>query len=841
MIKLVFTGIKRRKHETKYVSIVTFATVLFLCGITLFQNISNNYVMQKNFNAYGNWIVSTVNKKLDHPYFKLESSCMVGTSLIDGETLVENQIVVGAAADNFDLIDGSKLYEGRMPKNENEIVMDTISLATLGYSYDLGQTISVYYRNAEGRITEKEYELVGTMKCFAQIWKVNQGYTLPNCFVSVKEFEKNYKQSSYITYFYQLNPEYSEISAKDFGNQFVDKDENNTTIFNSYVYENQLWGTSEIYWNVTFALMAISAMAISYLMIAYTGKRRNVFYKYRCIGASGSQVRRIILVECAYATVPEIVLGIGSSYIIVYGLCRLAGRFQGITDVYTFDGTLLVGQILATFGVVLLAALATQFSISDKRLAGNTEAVKPSKYKKLRKIARRTKKPEKTIFKRQNALRPIQNLASILFSIMVCAILVFCVNKILDSYESTRFVLRVQKDVEMETSVEHFFEVTDSNSDEKRGMTNYDMYTGADNRVMEQIKMCPGVDRVDCVIQDGLHYFTWDGMEESQLMKNLIEAQECGTPLEYGMEMVFYENLSDVKTQVEAWGSPQNIDWDKFIAGEQVILIVDAYDLETGEKIEETLQLGDQITIRNSFTDVSNVSVEIAMISDQKGQEQWAEFMTGSYKIIGSMALAEKIASSDGQELRYNKLWITYDQNASYESSDKQLARLAKDCGLNYSSQAELRRIYTQQLIQTFVFYGIVFLVIATIYIVIQRSFLVSKNKYWQARFILLKQIGMEDSQYFRLAFLEECRSYLWILVGLIPGFFVSAWSLYTLWGTPAGNEVTFMENIWYYMVNKIDHGIYIVVALLLYLAVVAGSAYVIRKCIQTNRREEGK
>lgn len=841
MIKLVFAGMKRRKHETKYVSFVTFAAVLFLCGITLFQNISNNYVMQKNLNAYGNWIVSTVNKQLEHPYFKLESNCMVGPSLIDGQTLVENQIVVGAAADNFDLIDGSNLYEGRMPENENEIVMDTISLAKLGYSYDLGQTISVHYQNAEGQAIPKEYELVGTTKCFAQIWKINRGCTLPNCFVSAEEFEKNYNINSYTTYFYQLNPEYSDISTKDFGYQFVDKDENNTTVFNSYVYDNQLWGTSEIYWNVTFALMAISAMAISYLMIAYTGKRRGIYYKYRCIGASESQVRRIILTECAYATVPEIVSGIGISYIIAYGLCRLVDSFQSVTDIYVFDGALFAGQIFATFGVVLLAVLATQFSISDKRLAGNAGAVKPSKYKKLRIIARRTKKPEKTIFKRQNALRPIQNLSSILFSIIVCAILVFCVNKILDSYESTQFVLRVQKDVEMETSVEHFFEVTDPNSDEKHGMSNYDMYTGADDRVMEQIRMCPGVETIDCVIQDGLHYFTWDGMEDSQLMKELIEAQECGTPLEYGMELVFYENLSDVKTQVEAWGGPQDLDWDKFIAGQQVILIVDAYDLETGEKIEDTLQLGDRITIKNSFTDVSNVSVEIAMLSEGQGQEQWAEFMTGSYKIIGSTALAEKIARSDSQELRYNKVWITYDQNASYESSDKQLARLARDHGFAYSSQAELRRLYTRQLIQTSVIYGIIFVMIATVYIVIQRSFLVSKNKYWQARFILLKQIGMEDSQYFMLAFLEECRSYLWILVGLIPGFFVSAWSLHTLWGDLAGSETTFMENIWYYMVNEIDHGIYIVVALLLYLAVVAGSAGVIRKCIQTNRREEGK
>ena len=38
MIKMVLKGMKRRRKEIRYVSIVTFVAVFFMAGIMLFQN-----------------------------------------------------------------------------------------------------------------------------------------------------------------------------------------------------------------------------------------------------------------------------------------------------------------------------------------------------------------------------------------------------------------------------------------------------------------------------------------------------------------------------------------------------------------------------------------------------------------------------------------------------------------------------------------------------------------------------------------------------------------------------------------------------------------------------------
>lgn len=814
-------------------SLVTFAAVLFLSAITLFQSVMSDYVFRNNLDTYGNWIVSSGGSQLNHPYFQVESSCTTGPNLVD-EQGKDTFLTIGKADRNFDLIGEANLYEGRMPEKENEIVMDTMSLSKLGYSYDLGQTISIYYLDAQETIKAKEYKLVGIMKYFAQIWKTAGGYSLPNCFVTEEEFAQ-YGIGGNTTYFYQLDPVYNEIDTAEFAEYFTKK--NSGVIYNSYVYENRLWGSAEIYKNVTIALMVISALAISYLMIAYTGKRRSIYYQYRCIGASKSQVRRIIFWECVYATFPEILLGIGIPYVIACVICKGVSASYGVTAFYEFDGKLLAMQNLAAVGIVLLAVFAAQCSINDKRLAGNTGAVKPSKYKQLRRIARKTCKPEKTMFKRQNALRPIQYMVSVFFSIAVCGSLIVCAYQIYDSIDNTRWVLEVKEDFTMEKQGEEYTfptreayktENSEAEGADMWGFINYDMYTGAEESIMERIEMCPGVDTTDYVIRDGLHYFEWDGMEESQIMNDLKKNAACDTPLEYGMEMKFFENLSRLEKQVKIWGDEQQIQWDRFREGEQVILVINGED--------DTIQLGERVRVKNVFTEAA-WSVEVGAIYYYCGSEFWDDFMPSTYLMVGSRALAEKIAQNEGKELRYNTLWIMYDQNASYESTDKQLAKLASDEKLDFSSEAEVRRIYARQMVQDVGIYGTLALMILVIYIVIERSFLASKNKYWQSRFILLKQIGMEDGQYFKLALIEECKSCVWVFAGLIPGYLAAGYMYYAEYGgILEGNQIVLnnmLDQILDKIINHMEHGLYIGIALLLYIIVTVSSASVIWKCIK--------
>lgn len=56
--KMVMRSVKRRRREMRFVSAAVFIAVLFLSGISVFQNVMNRYVTEKNYLNYGEWILS---------------------------------------------------------------------------------------------------------------------------------------------------------------------------------------------------------------------------------------------------------------------------------------------------------------------------------------------------------------------------------------------------------------------------------------------------------------------------------------------------------------------------------------------------------------------------------------------------------------------------------------------------------------------------------------------------------------------------------------------------------------------------------------------------------------
>lgn len=853
MRKMILTSMKRRKKEVQYVSIVTFVSVLFLAGIMLFQSIMNHYIFQKNLSIYGDWVVSSVEKQLEHPYLIMEGNCTSGISLVD-ENGYDNQIVMGCASDNFSLLAGELFYEGRMPKKEDEVAMDIAALSELGYSYDLGQSVSIHYTDRDGTIKIKEYKLVGIMKSFAQIWKTDSTYALPNILVTEEEFQK-YGVSMHTTFFYKLNPEYEEINTAEFVQSFVSEgDEDDAITYNSYVYENRLWGSTDVYKNVLIALMGIAVLAITYLLAAYIGKRREAYYRYRCIGASKSQVRRMILEECVCATIPEIVFGISGVYVAAWFICRGVSYIYKIADIFLFDGKMFAVQIFVVFGVVLIAVSVAQLGINEKRLAGNTGTVKSGKYKRLRKIAGNSRYPEKTIFKRQNIIRPIQKIVSTLFSVVVCGSLIFCAYKLYDSVTESLWVLEAKKDFSFSKTGDLYSYEDKSDSNTHHGIEPMDMYTGGDEAMLEEIKRCPGIKSIECVWEDELHQLKWEGMEESPVMEILEKNAEGDTALEYNMSLRFYENISGLRERIAKLEEAQQVDWEAFAQGEEVILFINK-EFQTKdsqmEVIDDTISAGDSINISHIF-EGSSMDVRVAAVYYCDLFSYYGiglgDFYTSSYKVVASKALAEKIAMLEGEELKYNNISVMYDSNASYESADKQLSNIAVRYGMEYSSEAEIRRIYADQLLWSTGIYGTLFFMILIVYVVIERSFLVSKNKYWQQRFRLLKQIGMEDGQYTRLAFFEECKAYLWIFAGLLSGYAMIAYSQYVKYRN-LGSEMTMITEtgevltdagkmVLYTIMHSMEHIPYMMITFFLYLLMIISSALVIKKSLQRRKAE---
>lgn len=825
MLKMIYTGMKRRKKETWYVSLVTFIAVLFMTGMTLFQNIMNEYVFSTNLHNYGNWIISSVNRTCKHPYLKTESSITTGISLVD-EDLETLKLYAGKTDENFQKMYHEILYEGRLPEKADEIAMEISALAILGYSYEPGQMIEVTYLNELGERQTKDYELVGTLKNFSTVWKSEDGFPLPNFFVTEQEFEV-YETERFTTYFYQLNPVYSEINTREFAMSFSANEESaieNPVIYNDYVYENKVWGSREMFENVTRAIMLIGTLAIGYLLIAYTGKRRETYYRYRSIGASKMQIRGIVCFECFMITIPQVVFGILGAYGGAFFICNIAQK-NGFAVHHQVDVSLLIQQVAAALVVIVFAVIAAQCSISDKRISGNTGKVKPSKYKALHRVAKRTKCPEKTVFQRQHVLHPMQRVLSALFSVLVCGCLILCLFKIYDRYGVTKRILDRNQDFTMKyEDVEGYYYET--------GSPEYIWYTetfkpadfslGVDEQFLEAVKTSPGVKSIELFWDDTTHVFEWENIEQSQIFLWMKSQQIYHTPLEYDMEMLFYEDVAAIKErlleeELEVLEEEQNIDWDAVARGEQVIMFICTvfneviWNEEEPEDIfhhleEKTLHVGDTMDVVH-FQEDTKTSVEVGGIL-YDGRDGLSDFYSKGFLLVGTRAFAEKMAVNENKELRYNNMEIMYDNHSSYESTDKQLAALAVNNGMDYYSGAEARRMAKQEMVQDFGIYGILLVVIFVVYITMQNSFLTSRLKFMEEKYWILKRVGMSDEQYIRSAVWSEAKGYLWIWAGIMTGYLFIFWER-CVWNKAMGTyeeyivetaiqSVLYLEDIWF-------------------------------------------
>lgn len=844
MLRMIYTGMKRRRKETRYVSLVTFVAVLFMTGITLFQNIMNEYVFSTNLHNYGDWVISSVNQTYTHPYLQTESSITTGTSLVDAEGK-SLELYAGKADENFQKLYDEIIYEGRMPIAENEIAMDISALAILGYSYDVGQMVEVSYLDAEGMVQTKSFQLVGTLKNISAIWKSDRKFPMPNFIVTESGFEK-LGSSGVTTYFYQLNPEYNAIHIKEFADTFRSEEGReltNSVTYNDYVYENKVWGTAEMFENVTTAIMLIGTLAIGYLLVAYTGKRRETYYRCRSIGASKMQIRRIVCFECLLATIPQLAAGVLGAYGGAYLACKIAQSNQFTVEFFV-DGSLLVRQVVSAGIVIVLAVLAAQCSISDKRIAGNTGQIKPAKYKPLRRAAKRTRCPEKKLFQRQQILHPMQRVISGIFSILVCSCLFLCIFKIYNRYEYSNRILDRTKDFIMHYENVELYHYEDNSTPKVTYKENFapdNLSLGVDEQFLEAVKTSPGIKSIELYWTDSAHIFEWEGMNESEVMIWLKSKQRYHTPLEYDMKMVFYKDVDAIKQafteeQLLQLETEQNIDWEAVARGEQVIINVCLTYSEViwgeddfEEKVlffeEKTLHQGDALDIVH-FKDGTKTTVKVGGILFDDF------FLNESYQLIGTKVLAEEIVAAQGKTLKYNNMEIMYDTYSSYESTDKQLAALAVNNGMDYYSGAETRRIAIQEMLQDAGIYGVLFVVMIIVYVILQRSFLTSRLKFMEEKYWTLKRIGMSNEQYIQTVVWAEVKGHLWIFAGFVTGYLLIFWEQ-CIWNKAMGTAEKYIVETARGTVELLPHSCFIAFITLVYMLMVAMSIICIKQIVE--------
>lgn len=804
---MILLSIRRRRKEIRYVSIVTFVAAFFMAGIILFQEAMNWLVMEQNYQNYGNWVISSAEVEIEHPYLAMEGVALTSTVLPgelvempneDGEPEEEfsgyGGITLGTVDSNLIELGNIRLYEGRMPENENEIAADLPALALMGYDYDLGQEITIMWQEvktptepdekAQIILHEKVYTLTGTLYSFATTWSIGSSM-LPRMIVTAEELE-TYEDfgRSLATRFYQLDSRYEKVDTMEMYEAIRTGYELDILNYNTFVYANQLWGSADSMRNASYAMILIAVIAIGYLLTSYTSKRRSVYYRYRCMGADIWQVRRMILVECLYATIPAAALGLALAYEAGFAGCGWVAADKGIPNFFQFDAGMLMWQVISILLVLAASVGWNVLGIRDKKLVQGTAAVPVKKLASLGKFARKSGHPEKDFIRRYNRLHVVSYRLSILFSILMCSILVLCGNQL-------NYQLRIQyktynrlPDYELWGPDKFYYDVLNDNLSSHHDITS----AGFDAKAVDELKNIWGIETVFTKHSDSDMYMIWEGWENSELLNWEFVSDKHKT---YDSMLVhkqstyvnYLENREAMRIGLAYVEGDKDIDWEAWENGESVIVSLRSRQYDFDREIyfdifDTTLHTGDVVEVRSRNEKYSK-TVNIAALYHNTDDifdayyENGYFYNNGDFTIWASPAFAAHFMEPDQDVIVANSIEGEFNQLASFESTDKQLARFAVDHDVSAydTSGAEDRRRIYQEIIQNVSSYGAIAAMLLIVFMVLQRNFAESRNRYRTEQYRLLKKVGMEERHYLKIAVKAAAKEYMWIFLSIPIGY----------------------------------------------------------------------
>ena len=773
-MNMILLSIRRRKKDIRYVSIVTFTAVFFMAGILLLQEMLNRFVLERNYRNYGEWVVSSIDEQLDHPYFSMEG-CSKTAAQIQDEEKKNLGIYVGTVDSRLWEMGNFELYEGHLPQNSDEAVMDLYTLSKMNCSYDLGQEILIRYREKiddEWVEQEKTYRLVGTLK--SREWVENERKPMPDILVTDEEL-RTY-QLSHTTWFYQLNRAYQNIDTMEFADSF--RKDKKQIQYNSYVYGQQLWVSAEAFDYVSYLMIAVSILAIGYLLSSYTGKRRQIYDRYRCMGADRGQVRRMIITECLYASVPAAVGGLALAYGTAIAGTALAAGKNNLPSFFVWNPSLLLRQVLSIVLMLGGAIFWTVLRTGERSLVQSSSTVSGRALKRMYRLAKKSKKPEKEILKRQNRIHPVSRMIVILFSVISCSFLVLSANVLYRKMKGLTASYEQALDFRLSKRVE--YSISDGMGTNKSDY--YEVISGIGEEEWKQLSFIEGISDLKLKLTDSIHYLAWEGMESSPNSQYYEKNNMAGNFPPYYTFIYFYETDEYARSVAADLGGESELNWERWNAGNEILVLVET-QYGWGDQREiypnETLNSGDEIELVNAVTG-DRTPVTAGVVYNTMMSKNGFQYHTGNYTVFASRKLADKMAQIQGGVPEDNSLNGFMNSSASYEATDTQLARFAAENGFEYNgTDEEARNRIWEEIWQTLGIYGSLFLLVAVIYVILQRNFVESRNRYRREQYRLLKQIGMDDSGFLRNVGRDSAAEYLWLTAGIPIGALMDGYLVY--------------------------------------------------------------
>ncbi len=799
-------SIVRRKKEIWLLSVVSLVTALFLTGLYLFQENSENYLFEVHKEDYGDWCIAEISQDAicslaEHPYFGKMGTMITGVRSYDTEKNPYSDSL-GYLDETMRELGNLILRDGHFPEKDNEIVMTANTLAARGYSIELGQEIVLYALDEERNVIMHKFVLTGILKPTMSLWVTSE--VMPTILMTeaaLAEFGGYPK----IGYFYQLKEEYREIDTDALWENLKESVDKFTKRgrYNSFVYANSAWGSAEFYTMVRVLLTAAAAASLSVLMIAYIQKRKTAYYSLRTIGMMKLKVMQMMWLEGGVACIPAAAVGVLFAALGGRMTAAAAVHFSGQSFYYE-DGVIgqAVGIWLAAF---LISMLFSMLFLSEKRLYENKQEIRISARKRKGLNRLHPKKKLSGLCLRNRKVHAGKTWINEMIVVLFLLLFLFSAEKIYEAWHQYDETVGEGHDFtatwtpgenERYRQFDKVIRLPDGIPEELRdiigsygGTTDYYLRgeVGFSDEFMDTLEQIPQFSYTLSTL-DQKHIFDWDDMENGMFFQTAMECELStyeqtleGKAYSYTMQWKNYLEgndtefgytgwyVSDTKavydTCTEAWG--KGCDYDKFCEGEQVFLITSCED--------ETLKQGDILRIRSKSGE-EYIEVEAAvLVTDSRmgpvGAYEWG------MALIGSEALGQKIAGLDGETFTYN--YITADANffAEYDITVKQAAKLfsSNTRYLESDNWYEYRLQNWQVFLRSASMYGMFGILLVTFFVMLRSDMIQSEFALQGRRIKLMRQLGLEKGAICRMYAMEgllESR-FLWMVPPLV--WFVNA------------------------------------------------------------------
>ena len=376
--KIAYDNIRKQKKFYKFVFISLVMVFVLSTIISILFASYEEIGYRERYERYGLWSAVVKNSN-DSVIQQLEDDVDIGYIYDLGDVQYQGQKVgrMSSLDKTAQELVKLNLEDGRMPYQQDEIVLEEDQFLNLGIPQKIHQTIelSIMY---QGQELTREYKIVGIVSNYTQIYDTSLGNIITSQITSNQYDALLYSQDN-------LN----------LWNEIIEKELETDILFNTNTYKYYQQSTSPLknsyeegdYTKIlSRMIICVGFVGVLGTMVSAMAKRTENFVLMRAIGTTSKQIQKMVIYEgiilIFIALLIGLIIGVFLSSIVLYAYYQLMGG----TFIFIVNKTFYI-QFCLSLLTSLIGIFIPSFQAYSIPLTGKIQQkVKRNRVRKVRKI-----------------------------------------------------------------------------------------------------------------------------------------------------------------------------------------------------------------------------------------------------------------------------------------------------------------------------------------------------------------------------------------------------------------------------------------------------------------------